>query len=232
MKCIGYTDYGKQNTANGNVETTMDKEKMKEKLMSISAEISESAFEEIYKCFFGDIETSPSANLQTGLNEKQTFENFHQAEENKEALKLSILFSDNFDNIKEVDISSNVLLLQGGRGKTHLLNAIGNRCFHGYPECKIRYVTASSFADEFVASIQSGCSAEFAKKYMDCDLLLFDHLEDLSGKEATCMEICNIFDNRYQMNKRMVFALSGKVSAFQAPEKLKRRLQFGEIANL
>ena len=81
-----------------------------------------------------------------------------------------------------------------GVGKTHLLQGIASRLLHSKPGAKVRYVTGEQFANEFIASVQSGGLEPFRKRYRGLDLLCLDDVHFLAGKTATQNEFLHTFD--------------------------------------
>ncbi|MFH1123954.1 MAG: chromosomal replication initiator protein DnaA [Pseudomonadota bacterium] len=102
-----------------------------------------------------------------------------------------------------------------GLGKTHLLNAIGNRRLSGDRECRVRYLSSDSFSSDFIYSIQNEKLQEFREEYSSLDLLLFDDIQSLAKREKTQDEFLSIFDSLYGAKKQIV------VTADEAPNKLK-----------
>src|SRR5262249_47666605 len=81
----------------------------------------------------------------------------------------------------------NPLFLHGppGLGKTHLLTAIANYLKANAPGLSVRYTTAESFTNEFVAALKSTGVDAFKTRYRDLDVLLIDDVQFLEGKAAT-----------------------------------------------
>lgn len=59
----------------------------------------------------------------------------------------------------------NPLFLYGptGLGKTHLMQAVGNALLQAKPNARVMYMTAESFVQDFVSSLQQGKVEEFKK---------------------------------------------------------------------
>ena len=57
-----------------------------------------------------------------------------------------------------------------------------------------------------ITAIQTGANVEFREKYHQVDILLFDRLQCVSGKEATQEELYRIIERRLSNNKQTVFA--------------------------
>jgi chromosomal replication initiator protein len=111
----------------------------------------------------------------------------------------------------------NPFLIYGGAGlgKTHLMQAIGNY-IHADPEndYKVIYISAETFTNEFIASIQNTerAKAAFKNKYRFADVLLIDDIHFLQKKDGTQEELFYTFNALYDANKQMVFTCDRPVS--------------------
>ena len=88
------------------------------------------------------------------------------------------------------NLSLNQLFLTSGSGlgKTHLARAVALETKRLLGE-RSRYVTAESFTNEFTHALRSGQMERFKRKYRnDCDLLVFEDIQFLAGKDATQLE--------------------------------------------
>jgi chromosomal replication initiator protein len=102
----------------------------------------------------------------------------------------------------------NPLFLHGppGLGKTHLLAAIANYLRDNAPGLSIRYTTAESFTNEFVAALKSKGSEGFKARYRDIDVLLIDDVQFLQGKPATEEEFFHTFNALYESGSQLVLS--------------------------
>ena len=115
-----------------------------------------------------------------------------------------------------------------GLGKTHLIQAIGNSAHYDHPNMKIVYVTAETFANEFIFSIQNQSGHVFKNKYRSVDILLIDDIHFLQGKEGTQEELFHTFNALYDGNKQMVFTSDRPVSDLRSlSDRLRSRFERG-----
>ena len=105
-------------------------------------------------------------------------------------------------------IAYNPLFIYGetGRGKTHLIQAIGNQFKRQYPGRKVYYLTSEKFAVDFTDSLQAGTANRFKDKYRQYDLLIMDDVQFLSKKEKTQEELFHLFNSLHDTNKQIVFS--------------------------
>jgi chromosomal replication initiator protein len=132
-------------------------------------------------------------------------------------------------------VAYNPLFLYGnvGLGKTHLLQAVGNRVLHGSPESRILYTTSERFAIDLINSIRNNTTAAFRSKYRQIDVLLIDDVHFLEGKEATQEELFHTFNELYGHEKQIV------LSSDRAPDdlsglqdRLVSRFRWGLVADI
>ncbi|WP_143803369.1 DnaA ATPase domain-containing protein, partial [Oenococcus oeni] len=90
----------------------------------------------------------------------------------------------------------NPLLIYGssGLGKTHLMEAIGNRLKELQPDAIVRYITTDDFMNDWVNAISKKTTADFTSTYENVDLLLVDDIQMLQGKDRFQEEFFNIFN--------------------------------------
>ncbi|PKN00699.1 MAG: chromosomal replication initiator protein DnaA [Elusimicrobia bacterium HGW-Elusimicrobia-1] len=100
----------------------------------------------------------------------------------------------------------NPLFIWGGvgLGKTHLLNAIGNRVNENFPKVKTLYVQTKTFINDFIDSIRFGTPATFRNKYSNVECLLIDDIQFLVGKASCQEEFFYTFNAIYDSKKQIV----------------------------
>lgn len=111
------------------------------------------------------------------------------------------------EEVTKLDRRYNPLFIHGpsGLGKTHLLTAISNKVKKQNPDVKIIYVTGETFTNELVNAIkQKKDTSEFRQKYRTVDVLLFDDVQFIAGKESTQEEFFHTFNELYMEGKQVV----------------------------
>ncbi|ACG56693.1 chromosomal replication initiator protein DnaA [Hydrogenobaculum sp. Y04AAS1] len=138
--------------------------------------------------------------FKEGISSKYTFDNFIVGKQNEVAYRASLEVATDENSIY------NPLFIYGkvGSGKTHLLQAIGNRAYSLGKS--VIYTSMNDFTEEMVYYLKAGNIISFREKYKGVDILLIDDIQFLSGKERTQMELFNIFNYLFQYNKHIVFA--------------------------
>jgi len=118
-----------------------------------------------------------------------------------------------------------------GLGKSHLSQAVGNFVTKSAGGEQVRYITAENFANEMVRALKSGGMSTFKERFrQDCDVLLLEEVQFLSGKEKIQAEVCYTLDTLMGQNKRLMFTscyLPGEIG--QISQELRSRLTGGLI---
>ena len=137
--------------------------------------------------------------------------------------------------INKPGITYNPLFFYGdtGRGKTHLIQAIGNQFKKLYPNRKVFYLTSEKFTVDYTDSLQSGTANRFKDKYRQYDLLIMDDIQFLSGKEKTQEELFHLFNALYDNNKQIVFSSDrAPVAIPDIASRLRSRFSVGMMIDI
>ena len=140
----------------------------------------------------------------TGLDNKYQLKNFLEKDGNDLAKKGTVAVVEN------LGLQYNPLYIYGesGSGKTHLLQAIGNKVLENNPEKRVKYISAENLLENEI-EIQKVRSEEF-------DLLIVDDIQVLGEKDDMIQEkFFNLFNSQHIKNKQIV--LSGD----SEPDQLK-----------
>lgn len=168
------------------------------------------------------------------LNKKHTFENFVRGKSNDLALAIAINVAENPGTLY------NPFYIYGnsGLGKTHLMQAIGHRILEKSPDKKVIYISSENFMNEFIATITDNKnsvvnSQKFRDKYRNCDVLMIDDIQFISGKESTQEEIFHTFNSLQQAKKQIIFTSDKRPEEIKGLEdRLVTRLNGGMIADI
>jgi len=99
------------------------------------------------------------------------------------------------------------LLSRPGMGKSHLSQAIGNHVLSQHVSDKVYYITAEDFTNEMVEAFKRGTINDFKNRYRNgCDVLLFEDIHYLSGKERTQLELALTLDELVESGKKIIFS--------------------------
>ncbi len=158
----------------------------------------------------------------TILNQSYTFDSFVVGSSNQMAYTASKAVA------LKPGIQYNPLFIYGGTGlgKTHLLQAIGNDAVE--KDKNVIYVTVEQFMNDFLFSMKNKNMEHFKSKYRQCDLLLIDDIQFLSGKETTQEEFFHTFNELHTANKQIVLTADKLPSQIAGLEdRLKSRFEHG-----
>ncbi len=100
----------------------------------------------------------------------------------------------------------NPLFIHGGTGlgKTHLMQAIGNDLKKKNPSLSICYLTAETFLNEYVNSLQNKDMESFRYRYRNIDILLVDDIQFLQKGKQCQEEFFNTFNYLTTNHKQIV----------------------------
>ena len=168
------------------------------------------------------------------LNKKHTFSNFVKGKSNDLALAIALNVAENPGTMY------NPYFIYGssGLGKTHLMQAIGNKILENNPSKKVIYITSENFMNEFIQTITDSKNSVtnskiFRDKYRNCDVLMIDDIQFISGKESTQEEIFHTFNSLQEAKKQIIFTSDKKPEEIKGLEnRLVTRFSGGMIADI
>jgi chromosomal replication initiator protein len=164
------------------------------------------------------------------LNPRYTFENFVEGDSNSFARAACMALAD-FTRKRPW----NPLLLYGGTGlgKTHLLQAIGNKLEQRSRRHRVLYVTSERFTQDFIHSVRTSNTTEFASRYRSIDLLLVDDIQFFAAKERTQVEFFHAFNTLYQGGKRIALTCDRPLVELAGfDQRLISRFDSGLVTNI
>ncbi len=129
----------------------------------------------------------------------------------------------------------NPLFLYGGvgLGKTHLMQAVGNKVLADRPNAVVLYTSCEQFTNDMVASLQSNRMLEFRRRYRECDLLLIDDVQFLAKKVATQEEFFHTFNVLHAKGSQIIVSSDTVPNELNGmEERLRSRFQWGLIADV
>jgi len=126
------------------------------------------------------------------------------------------------------------LLSKTGLGKSHLSQAVGNHILQKNSGVRVCYTTAEEFTNAMVHALRNDKIEGFKDKFRrQCDVLLLEDVQFLSGKTKTQEELAYTLDALLDSKKKLIFTgtyLPGDIPKMD--EKLASRLSSGVISNI
>ena len=200
------------------------------RIVNYSVMISNKQVDEIPKFDDQDIISPIKYKKNSQLNERYNFVAFVEGKGNQFARAAAISVTD-----KPGQTLFNPLLVYSspGLGKTHLIQAAGNRMTRKNKSFKVLYITGEKFMLDFIGSIQKNKSSEFTKFYRNTDMLLLDDVHFLEGKEQTQEQFFHLFNDLYQRGKQIILTTDRHPrNLVGLKERLVSRFQSGLIADI
>ena len=172
---------------------------------------------------------SRSLSEQGSLNVAYTFDNFVRGPSNQFALASCLNVSEN------PGLNYNPLFIYGhtGLGKTHLLNAVGNKVRESRQDAVVTYISSERFMNEMIYCLRFNKMWDFRQKYRHCDVFLVDDIQFISGKKATQEEFFHTFNSLYEAKKQIVLTSDQYPQDIpDIEDRLRNRFRWGLIADI
>lgn len=140
-------------------------------------------------------------NKNSNLNEKYSFQSFVVGPFNE------LSYSASQAIIKKPG-AYNPLFVYGptGLGKTHLIQATGNKIQSEYENLNIFYTSSEKFSQDYVNALKNNTIINFKNKYRSYDVLIMDDIQFFSGKEKLQEELFHLFNILYDKGKQIIFS--------------------------
>ena len=161
---------------------------------------------------------------ESRINPQLNFDNFVPGKANDLARAAAFQVADNPGS------GYNPLFVYGGvgLGKTHLIQAIGNRLLEQNPKARVLYIHADRYVSDMVRAVRANSFEDFKRRYDSLDLLLIDDIQFFAGKERTQEQFFYTFNTLIEEHKQVIITsdtfpkdLSG------IEERLKSRFSWG-----
>ena len=166
---------------------------------------------------------------KTNLNPRYNFENFVVGRFNELSQAAAWAISETQSPIY------NPLFIYGGvgLGKTHLIQATGNRIVEILPKKRVKYISCERFVSGIVEAIKNREIGDFKKKLKDIDVLIMDDIQFFAGKEKSQEEFFHIFNFLHHSQKQIILSSDRSPKAIPAiEERLRSRFEGGMIADI
>ena len=163
------------------------------------------------------------------FDNRQTFDHFIVGKANEVAATAARTLAD------AERATFNPLFIHGGtgRGKTHLLHAIGQQFLANHPDALVVSMSAEKFMVEFVTALRENDTYAFKNRLRSADLLLVDDVQFIAGKESTQEEFFHTMNEIITAGRRLV------ITSDRAPQDLDgieprilSRLSWGLVADI
>jgi len=168
-------------------------------------------------------------NKETNLNPRYTFDSFVVGSFNEIAHAAALQVVENPGHIY------NPLFIYGGTGlgKTHLIQAIGNKINDEQKKKKIKYISSEKFVSSIVSAIRTNTMEVFKASLAPIDVLILDDIQFIAGKNKSQEEFFHIFNYLYEKNKQIILSSDKPPNAIsELEERLRSRFEGGMIADV
>lgn len=168
-------------------------------------------------------------NKDTNLNPRYTFDNFVVGSFNELAHAAALAVADN------PGFNYNPLFIYGGTGlgKTHLIEAIGNKISSDGRKKKVKYISSEKLVAGIVSAIRTNSMEAFKASLAPIDVLILDDIQFIAGKTKSQEEFFHVFNSLYEKNKQIILSSDRPPNAIpELEDRLRSRFEGGMIADV
>ena len=167
--------------------------------------------------------------LPETLNTDFSFETFIVDDSNRFPYQVCLEVS----NLKDHQFNPLLLYSNGGFGKTHLLQAIGNFAVRHLPDKSSCYTNAGEFANTLQNCLKWNTLDRFRSYFHSLDLILVDDIQELAPFHRAQDEFVSVFNTMYNLQKQIVVSTQEFPKNINGLEdRLRSRLSSGLIAEI
>jgi len=180
-----------------------------------------------------EIEPAPSNHVKRSFNsnlqKKFTFDTFTQTNSNRMAHS----FAYNVSEFPGKSYNPLYIYSDVGLGKTHLMQAVGNRLKSTHHNISVVYTTSSDFMNEYVEYTRQKQGPQIIKKYTSIDVLLMDDIQFITKWGGTREQFYLIFNKLIQMEKQIIICSDTHPDNIPDLEnRIKSRFEMGSIVDI
>jgi len=168
-------------------------------------------------------------NKDTNLNPRYTFSNFVVGSFNELAHASALAVAEN------PGFTYNPLFVYGGTGlgKTHLIQAVGNKVADDFKKKKVKYISSEKFVSSIVSAIRTNTMEAFKASLSPIDVLILDDIQFIAGKNKSQEEFFHVFNSLYEKNKQIILSSDRPPNAIaELEDRLRSRFEGGMIADI
>ena len=174
-------------------------------------------------------DNNKNSTCDSNLKFRYTFENFVQVDQNRMAYS----FAHSVSEFPSKSYNPLYIYSDVGLGKTHLMNAIGNRIQQNNKTMKVIYCTSSEFMNEYVEYNRLNKRTEFIRKYTSVDVLLIDDIQYITKWEGTSEQFYYIFNQLRELDKQIVLCSDKHPDYIPNLEhRIKSRFEWGAVVDI
>ncbi len=192
-------------------------------------EIQQNQEPEIISVHQPEEDEDEATSARQSLNPKYTFDTFVVGSNNRLAQAAALAVADNPAK------TYNPFYIYGGvgLGKTHLMQAIGNRILQNNKKMNVVYVTSEKFTNQLINSIKDFKNDPFRNKYRSADVLIIDDIQFIAKKERVQEEFFHTFNTLYENEKQIIISSDTHPRDIQfLQDRLKSRFEWGLTADI
>ena len=199
-------------------------------IVNYSVVISDKSIDEIPTLTAKEKPVPQGYQRKSQLNSRYTFENFIEGKSNQFAKAAALSIA---DTPGQTPYNPLLIYSSPGLGKTHLLQAIGNKLIRYNGNMRVVYLTSEKFMLDFISSIQKNRSTEFISVYRNVDILLLDDVQFFQSKEQTQEQFFHLFNDLFQKGKQIVLTTDRHPSELKGlKDRLISRFQSGLVVDI
>ncbi len=121
---------------------------------------------------------------------------------------------------------------ESGLGKTHLMQAIGNKIRQYERNATCFYVTADKFRNELIEAIKNRSTDSFREKYRKVDVLLIDDIHVIEKSESVQEEFFHTFNDLYKLKNQIVITSDRPPAEINIEKRLITRFEWGLVTDI
>ncbi len=199
-------------------------------IVNYSVVISDKSVDEIPRLISKKKPIPRGYQRKSQLNSRYIFDNFIEGKSNQFAKAAAISVS---ETPGKTPYNPLLIYSSPGLGKTHLLQAIGNKLINDNSNMRVVYLTSEKFMLDFISSIQKNKSTDFISSYRNVDMLLLDDVQFFQSKEQTQEQFFHLFNDLFQKGKQIVLTTDRHPSEMKGlKDRLISRFQSGLVVDI
>ncbi len=181
------------------------------------------------------VETRPGYE-STNLDQTKHLHNYFYSSDNLQVINTCNVIVKELSSTGKTSMNPLFIHGESGIGKTHIVNALGNKMYEEFSDLNILYLRATDFLDQYTRLFRQALEHEKIEEYKgifkELDVLIIDDIQMLQQKESTLNFLFNIYEDLAAKDKLIILTCDINPNKLNINDRLLTRFLSGIVIEM